>query len=162
MAAFVGAFGMLLGAKSSYDSGVQNAEVAENNARQERDLTMEQVAQADRQEFLRIGEMRAAAGASGATGGSFTDVMADSAAQLTLQKQSIQFAGAVNTERLLTGAAVQMAKGQNALLSGSFGAAGTLGAKYAGNSNNTAGSSLVNAGSGSDGAGVAGGSDYPG
>jgi hypothetical protein len=155
---WIAAVGQGLGAGANYESGVQNAEIATQNAQQERELSMEQVRQADRQEFLRIGEMRAAAGASGATGGSFADVMGDAAAQLTLQKQSIQFAGAVNTERLLTGAAVSMAKGQNALLSGTGAAASTLGASYAKDrTGGGAGTTLVNGGSGS-----AGSSDYAG
>ena len=139
---YASAAGGAFGGVADYQAARDRAAIAYQNAQTEKQLTMEQERQADRSEFLRIGEMRAAGGASGATGGSFGDVLADAAAQLTLQKQSIVFAGNVNAERIATGANVDMAKGNSALIGGGMKAGSDL---FAGSKS---GGTLTNSGSG--------------
>lgn len=67
-----------------------NARIARENAEIAREQTVQAVRQADREAYLRLGAIRAAAGASGGKqDGSVLDVLADTAAQNEIHRQDI-------------------------------------------------------------------------
>ena len=71
-----------------------NAMVQKQNAEQARSEARMQAAQTERENFLRLGAIRAAQGASGGTGeGSVLDVIADTARQGELERQFKLFQG---------------------------------------------------------------------
>lgn len=74
-----------------------NAKVAEQNSQIVREQTIQEVRQFDREQYLRIGAIRAAQGKSGgvANEGSVLDILADTAAQGEIQRQDIIYQGAL-------------------------------------------------------------------
>jgi hypothetical protein len=102
-----------------------NANIAEQNAQIEREQTISQVRQADREQYLRMGAIKAAQGASGGRAeGSVLDILADTAAQGELQRQDIVYQGALRERGHRNSAALDrfdgaMAKKQSYLKAGS-------------------------------------------
>jgi hypothetical protein len=85
-----------------------------------------QATQQARENYLRLGDMRASIGKSGGTGGSFLDVLADTAAQGELAKQNIIYAGAVKANNLVRGALLDQTQATTAKLGGYFKAGADL------------------------------------
>jgi hypothetical protein len=118
--------GIAAGAAADYNAGMyrQNAAIV----RQQAVFSAQQQA---RENYLRLGEMRANIGASGARGGdagagSFLDVLADTAAQGELEKQQILYAGEVKAHNLEMGAALEEYKGKTARIGGYLSAGADL------------------------------------
>lgn len=74
-----------------------NAKVAEQNSQIVHEQTIQEVRQFDREQYMRIGAIRAAQGKSGgaANEGSVLDILADTAAQGEIQRQDIIYQGAL-------------------------------------------------------------------
>jgi len=86
----------------------QNAEIARADARME-------AAQVERENYLRLGAIRAAQGASGGTGaGSVLDVLADTARQGELERQNVIYRGELAARGYTNTAALERAQGQQA------------------------------------------------
>lgn len=106
--------GQAAGAAAEYNAAVnrQNAEIAMRNARSE-------AAQQDRENYLRLGAIRAAQGRSGGTmEGSALDVLADTAAQGELERQNIMYRGALAARGFTNTAALDEFSGDNARTGG--------------------------------------------
>jgi hypothetical protein len=101
------------------EMGVQNAQVARQSAR---DLAR----QASREHYLRLGDMKANIGKSGGVGGSFIDVLGDTAAQMEYERQQIVYAGSVKSNLLAHGASMAEAGAFSAQQRGYLRAAGEL------------------------------------
>lgn len=121
-------------AASKYNTVVQtqNAQLARAEA-----LTLSQ--QQDRQNYLRLGAINAAAGKSGgsASEGSVLDVIGDVASQGELQKQQIRLGGELKARDFTNTAMLDDARGRQAQRSSYFQAGGDLlagGSSYYSNS----------------------------
>lgn len=92
---------------------LQNAQIARQNAQDE-------AAQADRESYLRLGAIRAAAGASGGAAGegSVLDILADSASQSELEKQQIIYRGELQARGYQNTATLDTYSGEQAKSSG--------------------------------------------
>lgn len=88
-------FGALQQGSAASNAASYNARVAQQNAKIARDQASMQAQQADRENYLRLGSLRANAGASGGDvgQGSVLDVIGDVAAQGELEKQNILYRG---------------------------------------------------------------------
>lgn len=104
---FVTAGAAILGASSSRKAGKAAQAAAEadaararENAEIEKENTVLAVRQHDREQYLRMGALRAAQGKSGGTqtSGSFLDILADTAAQGELERQNLRRAGAIRAK----------------------------------------------------------------
>jgi hypothetical protein len=93
--AVISAIGAIQQGQAAKASSDFNATVSQQNAQIARQNAADQAAQADRESYLRLGAIRAAAGASGGASGegSVLDVLADSASQSELEKQNIIYRG---------------------------------------------------------------------
>lgn len=92
-----------------------NATVSRQNAQITREQTIQAVRQADRENYLRLGAIRAAQGASGGRReGSVLDILADTAAQGELQRQDIIYRDALAERGYLNTASLDEASGRNA------------------------------------------------
>src|SRR5438477_12950767 len=100
LGAIFGAVGALQQGSSTEAAGKYNAEMGWQNAQLARQSAKDQALQATRENYLRLGDMRASIGASGGTGGSFLDVLGDSAAQGELERQNIIYRGSVKSNLL--------------------------------------------------------------
>lgn len=152
-AAAVSAAGMLYGAYASYQAGKAQQQIGRQNAAIELQLSRDQATQADRDAFMRMGEMRAAAGASGGTAGSFADIFGDAAAQNKLQQQTILYAGEVNAARAEAGANFARVEGTTGAVARIGAAATDIGRLYYNRPSGGAGSNLVYNGGGFTGSG---------
>jgi hypothetical protein len=106
-------------AKYNSATGFANAAVVREN-------TVAQATQQARENYLRLGDMRASIGKSGGTGGSFLDVLADTAAQGELAKQNIIYAGSVKANNLVRGALLDQTQATTAKIGGYFKAGADL------------------------------------
>lgn len=93
--AVVSAVGALRQGQASASAAEYNAQINQQNAQIARDNAAMQARQQDRENYLRLGAIRAAQGKSGGAAGegSVLDVLADTAAQGELQKQDIIYQG---------------------------------------------------------------------
>lgn len=92
-----------------------NAKISEQNAEIARDQARQQVAQHDREQYLRLGKIRAAQGASGGQAeGSVLDLLADTAAQGELERQDIMYRGELSARGYTNTAAVERFEGKAA------------------------------------------------
>lgn len=93
--AVISAIGALRQGQAQSNAARFNAQVNEQNAQIARQRAAAQAAQADRETYMRLGAIHAAAGASGgqASEGSVLDVIGDVAAQSELHKQNILYEG---------------------------------------------------------------------
>lgn len=99
-------------AKAAHDF---NAFIDRQNAEIAHEQTVQQVRQADREQFLRMGAIRAAAGASGGKAeGSVLDVLADTAAQGEIERQDIIYRGALTERGFRNSAYVEQVTGLQA------------------------------------------------
>jgi hypothetical protein len=92
-----------------------NANMARQNAGLAREQAAKQTAQHDREQFMRIGAIRAAQGKSGgAAEGSVHDILADTAAQGELQRQEITYQGELKARGFENTATLDEMQGKNA------------------------------------------------
>jgi hypothetical protein len=92
--AAISAIGAIRQGQAAKAAADYNATINQQNALIARQDASQQAAQADRENRLRLGTIRANAGASGGTGaGSVFDVLGDAAAQGELEKQNILYQG---------------------------------------------------------------------
>jgi len=118
--------GALQQGSASEAAGKYNAEMGWQNAAISRQNSIDEANQVARDNYLRKGDMVAHIGASGGTGGSFLDVLGDSAAQMELRRQSVLYAGAVRTNLLAHGASLAEGEAAAARVGGGLRAAGAL------------------------------------
>lgn len=94
IAAAVSAFGAYQQGQAAKKAGEFNAQVNLQNAAAAQSQASMRASQQQRETLLRVGAIRAAHGASGGTAdGSVLDVLADTAAQGEMQRQSIIYGG---------------------------------------------------------------------
>ena len=114
-------FGSLMSANSQIKAGNAagdahdfNASIAEGNA----DQAIIQAAQQERQQRIigrkAVGDMRASFGASGGTGGSAMDVLAESMANAEMDALNIRYAGEVKSANFKNEANLMRLQGRNA------------------------------------------------
>lgn len=124
--AIIGGVGALQQGAASEAAGKYNAELGRQNAKVARQSAIDQAKQQARENYLRIGDMRASIGASGGTGGSFLDVLGDAAAQMELQRQSIIYGGSIKANLLSHGASLAEAEASAGMTHGYLQAAASL------------------------------------
>ena len=112
----VGAYAAVQQGRAANAAGKYNAAVAEQNAQLSRQQALEQSAQQDRENFMRLGSIRAAQGKTGgvASEGSVLDIIGQAASQGELQKQYIMRAGEAKARGLEGTAQLESASGKNA------------------------------------------------
>ena len=105
---------------ASRQAGQYNAQVNQQNAEIARSEAEANARQQDRENYMRLGAIRAAAGKSGgaANEGSALDVLADSAAQGELERQNILYRGELRARGYSNTAALDEFGGENAQSSG--------------------------------------------
>jgi hypothetical protein len=118
--------GIAAGAAADY-----NAKMYQQSAAYARQNALFAATQQARENYLRLGDMRANIGASGARGGdagsgSFADVLADTAAQGELEKQQILVAGEAKAHMLDMGASLEEFKGKTSRTAGYLSAGADL------------------------------------
>lgn len=93
--AVISAIGAIQQGQATKAAADFNSKVNEQNAQIARQNANDQAAQAERERYLRLGAIKAAAGASGGSSGtgSVLDVLADTAAQGELEIQQIRYRG---------------------------------------------------------------------
>jgi hypothetical protein len=124
--AALGAVGAAQQGSAASQANAYNADLAWQNAGIARQTALDQVKQASREHYLRLGDMKANIGKSGGVGGSFIDVLGDTAAQMKLEEQQIMYAGSVKANLLAHGASLHEAAAYNAQTGGYLKAAGEL------------------------------------
>jgi len=124
--AAMGALGAVQQGGASAQAGAYNADMGWQNAGVARQAARDKARQASREHYLRLGEMKANIGKSGGVGGSFLDVLGDTAAQMELERQNIIYEGSVKANLLAHGASLQESAGFSAQQGGYLRAAGEL------------------------------------
>lgn len=124
--AIIAGIGAVQQGNAAEAAGKYNAEMSRQNAQLARQSALDQSQQQQRENYLRLGDMRAQIGASGGTGGSFLDVLADSAAQGELERQGIIYRGSIKANLLAHGASLSEAEASAAATGGYLKAAGEL------------------------------------
>lgn len=122
----LGAVGGGIAGEGAANAAEYNSKINLENADVVRQNTVAQAKQQARENYLRLGEMRAAIGKSGGTGGSFLDVLGDTAAQNELTKQNIIYAGSVKATNLTRGGLLDMSAAPTERLAGYLGAGSAL------------------------------------
>jgi hypothetical protein len=130
--------GSVLSAFGDFYAGVAASAAADYNSKKyqqsasyARQNALFDATQQARENYLRLGDMRANIGASGARGGdtgsgSFMDVLADTAAQGEIEKQQILRAGEAKAHMLEMGASLEDYKSKTAKVSGYLSAGADL------------------------------------
>jgi hypothetical protein len=97
-------------------AGDYNAKIGEQNAQLSRQEADMQVKQQERENYLRMGAIRAAQGKNGGAAGegSVLDILADSAAQGELEKQMISYRGELKARGYTNSAALDRFAGDQA------------------------------------------------
>lgn len=124
----VAAYGVYQQGQAQKSSADYNAKVAEQNALIARQQAGLRARQQDRLNRLRLGSIRAAAGASGGmTGeGSVIDIIADQALQNELQKQEILYEGELKARGFDASAGLSRLEGSAASTASKIGVGSTL------------------------------------
>jgi hypothetical protein len=126
-AAVVSAAGAYKQGKAAKAAAEYNAALSRQNAEVVREQTAQNVKQADREAYLRLGKIRAAQGASGgAQEGSVLDILADTAAQNEIDRQDIVYRGALAERGYTNAAALDQFEGSNAQRQGTMAAGAEL------------------------------------
>lgn len=113
--ATISAVGAIQQGKAARAAAEFNARISRENAQIAREQTIQAVRQTDRENYLRLGAIRAAQGASGGKAeGSVLDILADTAAQGEIQRQDVIYRGALAERGYLNTAALDQASGRNA------------------------------------------------
>ena len=122
----VQAAGQLQAAEAKARAAEFNADVARRNAGIQETQTQADVERIGRENVLRTGAARAAAGASGGLTGSSLDILSSNAAQQGLDILNIKQQGLLRKEALLQGAQLDILEAKSSRTAGKFGAAATL------------------------------------
>jgi hypothetical protein len=124
----VSAVGAIMQGYSARAMGKYNSKLAEGNAEIARQEAKMLAQQQDRDNYLRLGAIRAAQGKSGGAGdeGSVLDVIGDVAAEGERQKQYILRAGEIKAGGYEGTAALERASGSNAMTAGFLQAGASL------------------------------------
>jgi hypothetical protein len=131
--AAMGAIGAVQQGGAQAQGQAYNAEMGYRNAQLARQAARDKARQASREHYLRLGDMKANIGKSGGVGGSFLDVLGDTAAQMELERQNIIYEGSVKANLLAHGASLSDAAAVNSRTGGYLRAAGELlGGNYRG------------------------------
>lgn len=124
----VAVYGARQQAKAAEQAADYNAEVAEQNAGIAREQAALRAQQIDRENRLRLGATKAAAGASGISGGAGTviDVVGDLVTQGELQRQEALYEGELRARGFTIDRDLSRAEGRNARSAGRINAATAL------------------------------------
>lgn len=116
-AAVTSAVGAIQQGKAAKAAAEFNARVAEQNSQIVHEQTIQEVRQFDREQYMRIGAIRAAQGKAGgaANEGSVLDILADTAAQGEIQRQDIIYQGALAERGFQNTAVLDRFEGENAV-----------------------------------------------
>lgn len=116
-AAVTSAIGAIQQGKAAKAAAEFNARVSEQNAQIVHEQTIQEVRQFDREQYLRVGAIRAAQGKAGgvANEGSVLDILADTAAQGEIQRQDIIYQGALAERGFQNSAVLDRFEGENAV-----------------------------------------------
>jgi hypothetical protein len=128
ISAGVTAVGLVMQGRAANAAGKYNAALAEQNAATARQEAAMMAQQQDRENFLRLGAIRAAQGKSGgaADEGSVLDVIGDAVSQGELQKQYITRTGEMKARGYEGTAALDRANGRNSMTAGYLSAGASL------------------------------------
>ena len=128
ISAAVSAYGAYQQGETAKKSAKYQSQIAQRNADIARRNAALQGIQQDRLNRLRLGTIRAAAGASGGVSdqGSVLELVADSAIQGELKRQDIIRAGEIKAAGLEAGSALTLFEGEAASTAGKVGAASAL------------------------------------
>lgn len=128
VAAGVSAYGAYAQGQSASKASKYQSQVAQRNAAIARQNAALQAKQQDRLNRLRLGTIRANAGAAGgvANEGSVLDIVADSAMQGELQRQDIIRAGEIKASGQEAGGALDLFEGRSAAQAGNLRAGAAL------------------------------------
>ena len=119
IAAAVGAVSAVSQAYSQKKASDRNAEIALQNAQVAREEADLQARQSARENYMRLGAIRAAQGGAGvSSAGSVLDVLGDVAAQGELERQDILYRGELKARGFGNTASLDTAAGRNAVNSG--------------------------------------------
>jgi hypothetical protein len=125
--AAMSAIGAYRQGKAAKAAAEYNAAIARQNAQIVREQTQQQVRQADREAYLRLGAIRAAQGKSGGVAeGSVLDILADTAAQNEIERQDIAYRGALAERGFENSATIDQFEGRNAEKAGYLAAGSEL------------------------------------
>lgn len=124
----VAVYGTYQQAQAQKKSADYSARVAEQNALLARQQAQLRAGQQDRLNRLRLGSIRAAAGAAGgvASEGSVIDIIADQAVQNELQKQEMIYEGELKARGFESQAELSRMGGEAAIQAGKVGAGSAL------------------------------------
>lgn len=126
-AAAVSAYGSYEQGQTQKRASNYNRQLAEQNAVAARQQAAARQKQHDRETTLRLGAIRANQGAfGGAMEGSALDVLGDTAAQLELQRQNIEYAGELQARGYDSTAVLDQVRGESAARAGTIGAGASL------------------------------------
>lgn len=127
-AAAVSAYSAVQQGKAAKAASEFNRTIADQNADITRANAAAQAKQQDRENFLRLGAIRAAQGKSGGAAGegSVLDVIGDVAAQGELQRQNIIYEGELGARGYSNTSALDTSQGRNALTSSYYKAGSDL------------------------------------
>lgn len=122
----VGAIGSIAQGQSAAASDRYNASVQQTYAQEQVQQGQEAAAQDARKAALQRGTILANMGASGASGGSGLDVLADTASQGILQEQFDVQSGALENNKYINSATAEQSNANNASSTGVLKAAGDI------------------------------------
>ena len=122
------AVGMLRQGNAAYAAGNYNAQIAQENAGIAIEQSQADAVQVARAKTLALGAMRANISASGGqvSGGTFLDVIGDTATQYELQKQQTLYQGKLAARGYTNTANMDIYQGKEARTAGRLAAAGAL------------------------------------
>jgi hypothetical protein len=127
VSAAVAAYGAYQQGQSAKKAAAFNAQVANQNAVAARQQSAAEMAQHDRETYMRLGSIRAAQGASGGTmEGSALDVLGDTASQAELEKQNIKYRGEMQARGFGNTATLERFQGKAAARAGTLKAGSEL------------------------------------
>lgn len=119
-AAAVSAYAAVQQGQAAKATGKYNAAIAEQNATLAREESLKMAQQQERENYMRLGAIRAAHGKSGgeAGAGSVLDVIGDAASQGEMQRQHILYAGELKARGYNSTATLDRFQGKNAETAG--------------------------------------------
>lgn len=119
-AAVVGAIGAIRQGQAAKAAADFNAKVQEQNAQIARQEAQDALANQRREDYMRLGAIRAAQGHSGGSGseGSVLDILGDAAAQGELERQRIVYEGELKARGYQNTATLDRYSGANAEIGG--------------------------------------------
>jgi hypothetical protein len=113
--AAVSAIGAYRQGKAAKAAAEYSATINEQNAQIAREQARQQIQQHDREQYLRLGKIRATQGKAGGTAeGSVLDILADTAAQGEIERQDIAYRGELSARGYTNAAAVDRFEGSTA------------------------------------------------